>query len=71
MQTEMSYSPTGGLRLPPGKHEGILTDFQTKVKKKGQKKCFFWPGIYVVKPVRRRGFLSNGAGSTEKGCGFF
>ena len=42
MQTEMSSSPTGGslrqaqdrLRLPAGKHTGILTEFQTKVNKK-------------------------------------
>ena len=30
-------SPTGGLRLPAGKHRGILTDFQTKDKKKIKK----------------------------------
>jgi len=29
LHTEMSSSPAGGLRLPPGKHKGILTDFQT------------------------------------------
>jgi hypothetical protein len=29
--------PTGGLRLTAGKHTGILTDFQTKVKKKIKK----------------------------------
>jgi len=27
-----------GYRLPAGKHEGILTDFQTKVNKKKAKK---------------------------------
>jgi hypothetical protein len=29
-------APTGGLRLPAGKHKGILTDFQTKVNKKNE-----------------------------------
>jgi len=29
-------------RLPTGKHVGILTDFQTKVKKKRPKMHFFW-----------------------------
>ena len=37
MQSEMSSSPTGGLRLPAGKHTSILTDFQTMVKKKIKK----------------------------------
>jgi len=37
MQTEMSSSPTGGLRLPAGKHTSILTDFQTKDNKKNKK----------------------------------
>jgi len=27
-------SPTGGFRLPAGKHKGILTEIQTKVNKK-------------------------------------
>ena len=36
MRAEMSAyrPPAGGLRLPSGKHGGILTHFQTKVKKK-------------------------------------
>ncbi|MGB2808713.1 MAG: hypothetical protein WBC22_13295, partial [Sedimentisphaerales bacterium] len=33
--------PTGGLRLPTGKHTGILTDFQTEYKKKMKKSAFF------------------------------
>ncbi|MGB2807403.1 MAG: hypothetical protein WBC22_06670, partial [Sedimentisphaerales bacterium] len=33
--------PAGGLGLSAGKHEGILTDFQTKVKKKMTKKALF------------------------------
>jgi len=37
MQNEMSSSPTGGLRLPAGKHTGILIDFQTEVNKKTAK----------------------------------
>ena len=37
-------APTGGLRLPAGKHTDILTDFQTTVNKKiNKKKCFFGP----------------------------
>ena len=51
MQTEMSSSPAGGslrqaqdrLRLPAGKHTGILTDFQTIVNKKMKKSAFFGP----------------------------
>jgi hypothetical protein len=43
MQTEMSSSPTGGLRLPAGKHAGILTDFQTKDNKKINKSDLFGP----------------------------
>jgi len=31
----------GGLCLPAGKHTGILTDFQTKVKKKMAKNELF------------------------------
>jgi len=31
----------GGLRLPAGKHAGILTYFQTKVNRKTGKKAFF------------------------------
>jgi hypothetical protein len=38
MQTEMSSSPTGGLRLPSGKHTSILTDIQTIVNKNIGKK---------------------------------
>jgi len=34
-------APTGGLRLPAGKHTSILTVFQTEVKKKGSKRNFF------------------------------
>jgi len=34
MQSEMSSSPAGGLRLPAGKHTSILTDLQTKDKEK-------------------------------------
>jgi len=41
MQTEMSSLPTGGLRLPVGKHAGILTYIQTMSTKKGQKSTFF------------------------------
>jgi len=41
MQTEMSSAPTGGLCLPTGKHMGILTIFQTKVKRKTKKSSFF------------------------------
>ncbi len=61
----LNPSPTGGLRLPAGKHTAILTDIQTKDKEKMKKKCFFnrrfhrfmaW--IFVVS-------------STEKDCGFF
>jgi hypothetical protein len=33
----LKLSPTGGLRLPAGKHASILTDFQTKVNKKIKK----------------------------------
>ena len=29
------------LRLPAGKHTGILTEYQTKDKEKMKKKCFF------------------------------
>jgi len=36
MQSETS--PAGGLRLPSGKHTGILTYFQTAVKKENEKK---------------------------------
>ena len=39
----LNPAPTGDLRLPADKHTGILTDFQTKGKKKMKKKCFFWP----------------------------
>jgi len=41
MQTEMSSSPAGVLRLPAGKHEIILTHYQTTVNKKMSKKNFF------------------------------
>ena len=34
-------SPAGGLRLPAGKHTGILTEIQTKVNKKMTKKALF------------------------------
>ena len=34
-------SPTGGLRLPTGKHESILTEFRTKDKEKIKKSVFF------------------------------
>ncbi|MBW8041573.1 MAG: hypothetical protein FVQ85_16475 [Planctomycetes bacterium] len=40
--TPLKPSPTGGLRLPAGKHTGILTDFQTKVNKKMAKKELFF-----------------------------
>jgi len=48
MQTEMSFSPTGGLCLPSGKYTGILTQFQTKVNKKTVKKHFFLAAFYQV-----------------------
>jgi hypothetical protein len=36
--------PTGVLRLPSGKYEGILTEYQTKDNKKnGHKLEIFWP----------------------------
>jgi hypothetical protein len=35
--------PTGGLRLPAGKHAYILTDFQTINKEKMTKKVLFLP----------------------------
>jgi len=46
MQSEMfSYLRLrAGYRLPTGKHAGILTHFQTKVKKKGQKKALTGSG---------------------------
>jgi len=34
----LNPAPIGALRLPAGKHGGILTDYQTKVKKKMTKK---------------------------------
>jgi hypothetical protein len=34
-------APTGGLRLPAGKHTGILTDFQTIDNKKITKNELF------------------------------
>jgi hypothetical protein len=37
MHTEMSSSPAGGLRLPAGKHTGILIYYQTIVKEKKKK----------------------------------
>jgi hypothetical protein len=36
------HSPAGGLRLPAGKHEIILTEIQTIVNKKLAKMDFFW-----------------------------
>ena len=33
-------APTGGLRLPAGKHTSILTEYQTIVKKKIKKTLF-------------------------------
>jgi len=36
-----------GYRLPAGKHTGILTDFQTKVKKKTTKKALFWAALSI------------------------
>ena len=38
-----------GYRLPAGKYTGILTDFQTKVKKKRPKMHFFWPPFFLLK----------------------
>jgi len=35
-------APTGGLRLPAGKHTGILTGYQTIVNKKMTKKELFF-----------------------------
>jgi hypothetical protein len=42
-------SPTGGLRLPSGKHVGILTDFQTDDKKKITKNTLFLAGDFYCK----------------------
>jgi hypothetical protein len=51
MHTEMSSSPAGVLRLPAGKHAGILTEFQTKVNKKiGQKWIFLGHEFYILNP---------------------
>jgi len=57
MQTEMSSSPTGGLRLPAGKHIGMLTDFQTKVNKKIKKSVFFGRGFFCKQHGKARVIL--------------
>jgi len=31
---------------------------------------YVWPEIFVVNPVRKQGFLSDGVNGTEKSCGF-
>ena len=46
----LNPSPTGGLRLPAGKHTSILTEFQTKVNKKMKKSLFFAP-LSVIKRI--------------------
>ena len=43
-------APTGGLRLPAGKHRIRLTDYQTIVNKKMTKKCFFYSSIFYWNP---------------------
>jgi hypothetical protein len=37
----LKLAPTGVLRLPAGKHTGILTELQTKVNKKMTQKSVF------------------------------
>jgi len=59
MQTEMSSLPTGGLYLPISKHVGILTYYQTIVKKKMKKKHFFWSSPATALLTRNR-VITNG-----------
>ena len=49
MQTEMSYSPAGGLCLPFGKHVGILTLFQTLSTKKRAKIYKILAALFLLK----------------------
>ena len=48
MHTKMSSSPAGGLRLPTGKHAGILTYIQTMSTKKRPKRNFFWLTFFNI-----------------------
>jgi len=72
MQTEMSSSPAGGLRLPAGKHTSILTDFQTIVNKKITKKELFL-ATFAAKSTDLEGKKAgiSASGGTCFGCAAF
>jgi len=78
-RSPLNFSPTGGLRLPAGKHKIILTYYRTIVNRKRPTKAFFWPCLSVINqknddvlwffstgPLSKQSILSQKRGSTKK-----
>ena len=52
----LNPAPTGGLRLPSGKHKDILTDYQTKDKEEMNKNKLFFVHQFIFASLPGRCF---------------